>query len=89
MRYATVPLSELQAILGLVPLELFEIDGWLAPGEPEAVADADGRPVEHAVFADTETGTVVLKDPNPAAGAHPLRVANRRPPLTVRLRGTP
>lgn len=88
-RYANLPkghpdVRHLQVAIGARDWDIET--GWWEHVEIESVVDALGRPVEHCVFACSETGTVVIKDPGARPGVFPYRIHNRPAPLTVTLK---
>lgn len=81
MRLSNVPMSDLRDILGLTDDCFVPGANWLRVVTWTVVRDALGRPVNDCVFADTETGLVVIRDTG--IGRYPLRCENRPAPLTV------
>ena len=81
MRYSTVPAQELAPILGLTAEHIR--GDWLTRAEWNGPpTDADGNPIQNCVFADTDTGLVVIQDQKPAPGVFPFRCENRKPPIS-------
>lgn len=85
-RFCTVDPAELRSVLGIGPWHAEA--GWLARVEWDGPpTDADGQLIDGCVFADVLTGLVVIHDPTEPL-AHPYRCAERKAPLTVRVKPT-